>query len=77
MGIEKIYSLLEKNAFGVCSYFGKKWGVPVSKIRLSFIYLTFLTLGSPIVIYFVFALVLDYKDFIFPKNKRKSIWDIE
>lgn len=66
--------LIEKRFFGVCSYVGSKWGLSDSKIRLYFIYASFLTLGSPILIYLGIAFWMDIrKQFT---RQRRSVWDL-
>jgi len=72
--IETIQDFFEKRAFGVCSWLGDKLGISSSKIRLYFIYLSFVTLGSPLIIYLVFAFVLDHKNFF--GVRRKTFWDL-
>lgn len=47
--------LLENQAFGVCSSLGEKMGIAAGSIRLYFIYLSCLTMGSPVVIYLIMA----------------------
>jgi phage shock protein C len=74
--IENIISYFEKQAFGVCSWWGEKLGVSSSKIRLFFIYLSFFTAGSPIIIYLGMAFILEHKELLKFKKKRLSIWDL-
>ncbi|TVQ49141.1 MAG: PspC domain-containing protein [Saprospirales bacterium] len=52
---------IHRSAFGVCSCIGEKLGIASSKVRIYFIYLSFLTLGSPIIIYLFFAFWLDVR----------------
>lgn len=52
---KKIRSLWDTSLFGVCSTMGEYLGIASSKIRIYFIYLTFLTFGSPIFVYLVAA----------------------
>lgn len=73
--IPKIQDFFEKNAFGVCEWWGKKLGLKTTKIRLFFIYLSFITLGSPLIVYLVMAFVLEHKDY-FKFKRRKTVWDI-
>jgi phage shock protein C len=75
--IEQIKSFFEKQAFGVCSWWGQKLGIKTSKIRLFFIYISFFTAGSPLVIYLIMAFILDHKDLFKFRRKRLSIWDFE
>jgi len=70
-----IYNYFEKQAFGVCEWWGKKLNITSSKVRLYFIYVSFITLGSPLLIYLVMAFVLEHKDY-FKLKKRRTIWDL-
>ncbi|MEN9701847.1 MAG: hypothetical protein RIR55_1184, partial [Bacteroidota bacterium] len=63
---------LELHAFGVCSALGERLGIASAKIRMWFIYISFLTLGSPVVLYFVLALVRSIKHYIL-LGKRNPI----
>tara|TARA_R110001592_G_scaffold58067_6_gene176307 strand:+ start:2446 stop:2670 length:225 start_codon:yes stop_codon:yes gene_type:complete len=73
--ISRISSFFEKQAFGVCEWWGEKLQLKISRIRLFFIYFSFLTFGSPIIIYLVMAFILEHKEY-FKLSKRKSVWDI-
>ena len=73
--INRIQNFFERYAFGVCAWWGQKLGLPTTKIRLFFIYISFLTLGSPIIIYLIMAFILENK-YVFKLKKRKTIWDI-
>lgn len=73
--IEHIKSFFERQAFGVCAWWGKKLHVESARIRLYFIYVSFVTLGSPILIYLVMAFFLEHKHY-FKFKPRKTIWDI-
>ena len=68
-----IKNLLERSAFGVCSYLGEKMGVASARVRLYFIYLSFVALGSPVIFYLFVAFWLNLKRYI--KNKRSLIWE--
>ena len=72
---EKLRELFEKGMFGVLSYIGERMGIATSKIRLFFIYLSFLTLGAvPIAIYLTLAFMLNIGRYI-KSRKRSPIWD--
>jgi phage shock protein PspC (stress-responsive transcriptional regulator) len=72
-----IIAWFEKQAFGVCTWLGNKLGIKSTTIRLYFIYLSFFTFGSPIILYFVLAFILENKKYFSPqKNTRKRIWDL-
>jgi phage shock protein PspC (stress-responsive transcriptional regulator) len=77
--ITRIIAWFEQQAFGVCEWWGKKLGIRTTKIRMYFIYLSFFTFGSPIIIYFIMAFILEHKNYFKPSfyRKRKSVWDIE
>ncbi|MFM9840066.1 MAG: PspC domain-containing protein [Cyclobacteriaceae bacterium] len=70
--MDQIKHYFEKYAFGVCAALGDKLGIATSSIRLFFIYASFLTLGSPIIIYLSLAFVLNMRAHL---RKRSTIWD--
>jgi phage shock protein PspC (stress-responsive transcriptional regulator) len=55
---------VEKSVFGVCSYLAERMGVRTGRVRLYFIYLSFATLGSPILIYLMTAFWLNLRKYI-------------
>jgi phage shock protein C len=73
---KKILDFFERKTFGVCAWWGKKLGIESKKIRLSFIYLSFITFGSPLIIYLVMAFILDNKEYFKPGSRRRSVWDL-
>jgi len=70
--IKGIQSFFERQAFGVCTTLGEKMGIATSSIRLFFIYASFLTFGSPIIIYLSLAFVLNMRTHL---RRRSTIWD--
>jgi len=70
--VKRIQLFFEEHAFGVCSYLGDKLGIATSSIRLFFIYASFLTLGSPVIIYLSMAFILNIRAHL---RKRSTIWD--
>jgi phage shock protein PspC (stress-responsive transcriptional regulator) len=52
------------HAFGVCTAIGERLGIASAKIRMWFIYISFLTLGSPVLIYMVLAFWMRIKKYI-------------
>ena len=62
--MKKIREFIELNAFGVCTALGEKLGIASSKIRMWFIYISFLTMGSPIIIYMIMAFWMNMKGYI-------------
>lgn len=75
--IQNILNIFERHAFGVCSWFGEKLGISTHKIRIAFIYLSFITLGSPLIIYLIMAFILEHKNFFKFKKPRKTVWDLD
>ncbi len=57
-------NLVEWKAYGVCTSIGQHLGIASSKIKLWFIYISFLTLGSPIVIYMILAFIKNIKNYM-------------
>lgn len=75
--IQRIISWFEKQAFGVCAWWGDKLGIGSTSIRMYFIYLSFFTAGSPVIIYFVMAFILQHKEYFqFKRPKKSSVWEI-
>ena len=62
--MKKLREIIELNAFGVCTAIGDKLGIASSKIRMWFIYISFLTMGSPIIIYMIMAFWINIKSYI-------------
>ena len=62
--MDKIRAFFEVQAFGVCSALGEKLGIATTRIRMWFIYISFLTIGSPIIVYMILAFWLNMKRYI-------------
>lgn len=75
MDMQKLKSLFEKRAFGVCTKLGETMGVSISSIRLFFIYASFLTLGSPVIVYLSMAFVMNMRQHL-RRYKHPTVWDI-
>jgi phage shock protein PspC (stress-responsive transcriptional regulator) len=71
---EYIKTCFELFAFGVCDRLGEVLKIPSSKIRLFFIYSSFITLGSPLIIYLCMAFIINLRNMI--KGNRGSLWDM-
>lgn len=65
--MKRLQHFFQEHAFGVCSVLGEKLGIASSSIRLFFIYASFLTLGSPIIVYLGLAFILNMR-----KHLRRS-----
>jgi len=51
-------------------------GMKSSRIRLYFIYLSFVTVASPIIAYLIMAFALEHKDMIKEGFRKKRVWDL-
>lgn len=71
--MKRISQFFENHAFGVCSALGEKLGIASSSIRLFFIYASFLTLGSPVIIYLGLAFIMNLRKHL--RRSNSSIWD--
>jgi phage shock protein PspC (stress-responsive transcriptional regulator) len=69
--MKELQEFLEKHAFGVCTRLGEKWSIPTGSIRIFFIYTSFLTFGSPVLIYLALAFVMNFRQHLRRKN---SLW---
>ncbi len=67
-------NLIEWKAFGVCTAIGERIGVATSSIRLWFLYVSFLTLGSPIVVYMILAFWMNMKRYILLQRRNPLRW---
>ncbi|MBL7764355.1 MAG: PspC domain-containing protein [Chitinophagaceae bacterium] len=68
--MNRFKEFMEWNAFGVCSAIGNKIGIATSRIRMWFIYISFLTMGSPIIIYMVLAFWMNIKKYILSARRN-------
>lgn len=71
--MDRFRDFLEWQAFGVCTAIGDRIGIATSRIRMWFIYISFLTMGSPLIIYMVMAFWLNMKKYIL-YSRRNPIW---
>ncbi|HHP7241623.1 MAG TPA: PspC domain-containing protein [Cyclobacteriaceae bacterium] len=63
---------IEKQVFGVCTRLGEIFKIPTSSIRLFFIYASFLTFGSPVIIYLVMAFTMSFRKWW--RRRNNPIW---
>lgn len=69
---KNIQDFFEAYAFGVCTKLGVKLGMATSSIRLFFIYASFITFGSPVLVYLALAFIMNIRKHL---RKRSPIWD--
>lgn len=72
--MERFRYLVENTIFGVCVYLGRKMNISSRNVRMFFIYTSFLTFGSPIIIYFIIAFWVKIKTMI--NGQRNPVWDL-
>lgn len=68
--MNRVRHFIEWKVFGVCSAIGEKMGVASSTIRKYFIYISFLTMGSPVLIYLFFAFWINVKHYIMSARRN-------
>lgn len=74
--VQKITFFFEMRSFGVSEWWAKKLGVPSKKVRLFFIYSSFIALGTPVFVYLVMGVVLEHKHLFKLQKRKKSIWEL-
>ena len=70
--MERIQRFFESQAFGVCTKLGEKLNLSTSSIRLFFIYLSFLTFGSPVILYLALAYVINIRKHL--RRRENPVW---
>ncbi len=71
--IQRILTYFERQSFGVCTYLGERLHISIFKIRLFFIYSSFLAVGFPFVMYLLAAFVLDIRNYV--KRVKNAVRD--
>lgn len=71
---QKLITFFEKQSFGVSTYLANRLNMSTTKVRLFFIYSSFLAVGFPILFYLLAAVVLDIRNYM--KKVRLKVWDI-
>ena len=69
---QRIITYFEQRSFGVSTYLASKLNMSTAKVRLFFIYSSFLAVGFPIFFYFLAAIVLDIRTYM----KKNAIEDL-
>lgn len=65
---------IERQWFGVLTRTGAKLGIPVTKLRVFFIYSTFATAGFFFLVYLMMAFILWVKDIFI--TRRPNVFDL-
>lgn len=71
---QRLVTFLEQRSFGVSAYLANKLKMSTSKVRLFFIYSSFLAVGFPILFYLLAAVVLDIRCYV--KRRRLRVWEM-
>jgi phage shock protein PspC (stress-responsive transcriptional regulator) len=74
--VQKISLFFELRSFGVSTWWARILRVDVSRVRLFFIYFSFIGLGSPVILYLMMAWMLEHKHIFKLRRKRKTIWEL-
>ncbi|AKD04447.1 PspC domain-containing protein [Pontibacter korlensis] len=72
--MKRLQYFIESQAFGVCAMLGEKLGFASSSIRLTFIYVSFLTMGSPVLLYLMLAFWMNVSKHL--RRERSTVWDL-
>ncbi|GAA4319467.1 PspC domain-containing protein [Compostibacter hankyongensis] len=72
--MNRFKDFMEWQAFGVCAAIGEKMGIATSRIRMWFIYISFLTMGSPLIVYMVLAFWMNLKRYIAYAQRNPLRW---
>lgn len=70
---QRIVTFFEQRSFGVSAYLANKLNMSTAKVRLFFIYSSFLAVGFPILFYILAAIVLDIRNYM--KRIRLRVWE--
>lgn len=71
--MKRLTNFVEKKAFGVCTAIGDRLGISISTIRLYFIYSSFFTFGSPVILYLALAFWMNVKRAL--RRRSQAIWN--
>lgn len=67
-------NIIEMQVFGACSHLAEYLNMKASSVRIFFIYSSFLTFGSPLLVYLILMFVFRLKNLV--NSKRSSIYDL-
>ena len=68
--MKQLKNFIECQSFGVCSAIGERMGIATSRIRMWFMYISYLTLGSPIIVYMILAFWMNIKRYILSARRN-------
>tara|TARA_R110001592_G_scaffold6482_1_gene34764 strand:+ start:2869 stop:3087 length:219 start_codon:yes stop_codon:yes gene_type:complete len=70
--MERIQRFFESQAYGVCAKLGEKLNLSASSIRLFFIYASFITFGSPLLVYLGLAYIINFRKHL--RRRQNPVW---
>ncbi|HMX39674.1 MAG TPA: PspC family transcriptional regulator [Saprospiraceae bacterium] len=65
--------IVERRAFGVCQHLGEKMHLAPADVRKYFIYISFIAMGSPLIVYLFVAFWMNIRRYI--RRGRSTIWE--
>ncbi len=68
--MNRLKHFIEWQIFGVCTAIGERMAIATSRIRTWFIYISFLTMGSPLIVYFILAFWMNIKRYILSARRN-------
>jgi phage shock protein C len=68
-----IKDMVERQAYGVCTYLGEKMSIAPGEVRKYFIYTSFISMGSPIIFYLVIAFWVNIRRCI--RRSKRMLWE--
>jgi phage shock protein PspC (stress-responsive transcriptional regulator) len=68
--MNRFKSYIEWQVFGVCTRIGEFMGISTLTIRKYFIYISFITMGSPVIIYVFLAFWMNIKNYIMKARRN-------
>ena len=68
--MNRLRNFIEWQAFGVCAALGERMGLATARIRTWFVYISFLTLGSPVIIYMIVAFWMNMKRYMLAARRN-------
>ncbi|RZK15878.1 MAG: PspC family transcriptional regulator [Hymenobacter sp.] len=72
--MKRLTDFIETQSFGLCSALGQRWGFSTRSVRLSFVYASFFTFGSPVVLYFAGVFWVNIRQAM--REQRRTVWDM-
>jgi phage shock protein PspC (stress-responsive transcriptional regulator) len=72
--IIRLRYLVENQLFGVCSRLGERLNFSAGSIRIYFIYVSFFTFGSPIIVYIILAFWMEVRKHL-RRHKNPTVWE--